>query len=124
MLDVGRRGQALGESISNHKVGAKRNETKNLEAHKLLHKIMTDVNVTGEFVFNRIFRHGHAGEIVFINIGGRKLRNSKIAAVEDFAEVDNLLATFKLRGSNKFGFRSRQRNKILLARLPGNGTTI
>jgi hypothetical protein len=34
MLDVGRRRQALGESIRNHKVGAKRNETKNLEAHK------------------------------------------------------------------------------------------
>jgi hypothetical protein len=32
MLDVGRRRQALGESIRNHKVGAKRNETKNLEA--------------------------------------------------------------------------------------------
>ena len=27
MLDVGRRGQALGESISNHKVSAERNET-------------------------------------------------------------------------------------------------
>ena len=51
MLDVGRRRQALGESIRNHKVRAKRNETKNLEAHKLPHKITTDINVAGEFKF-------------------------------------------------------------------------
>jgi hypothetical protein len=102
MLDEGRRRQALGESICNHKVGAKRNEMKNLEAlcAELPHKITTDINVTGEFASNRIFRHGRAGEIVLINVVGRKLRNGKI--VEDFAEVDNLLAT--LRGSNKFGF--------------------
>ena len=56
-------------------LGAKRNETKNLEAHKLPHKITTDINVAGEFKFvsNRIFRHGLADEIVFINVGGRKL---------------------------------------------------
>jgi hypothetical protein len=71
--------------------------------------------VTGEFASNRIFRHGHAGEIVFINVCRRKLRNSKIT--EDFAEViDNLLTT--LRSSRyEFGFRvrSRQRNRILAA---------
>ena len=99
--------------MRNHKVGAKRNKTKNLEAHKLPHKITTDINVAGEFASNRIFRHCHAGEIVFINVCGRKLRNGKIA--EDFAEVDNLLTT--LRSSDKFGFRSRQGNRILAARL-------
>ena len=120
MLDVGRRRQTLGKSVRNHKVGAKRNETKSFVAHKLPYKITTNVNVAGEFTSNGIFRHGHAGEIVFINVGGCKLRNGKIA--EDFAEVNNLLTT--LRGSDKFGFRSRQGNRILAARLPGNSTTI
>ena len=68
MLDVGRRRQTLGESVRKHKVGAKRNETKNLEAHKLPHKITTDINVAGEFASHRMSRHGHAGEIVFINV--------------------------------------------------------
>jgi hypothetical protein len=72
MLDVGRRRQTLGESVRNHKVGAKRNETKSFEVHKLPHKITTDINVSGEFASNRIFRHGHAGEIVFINVCGCK----------------------------------------------------
>ena len=68
MWPGGRRRQALGDSIRNHKVGAKRNKTKNLEAHKLPHKIRTDINVAGEFASNWIFRHGHAVEIVFINV--------------------------------------------------------
>ena len=93
MLDVGRRRQAqdLRKSVRNHKVGAKRNETKSFVAHKLPYKITTDINVSGEFASNRIFRHGHAGKMVFINVGGRKL------SAEDFAEVDNLLT--KLRSS-------------------------
>ena len=76
--------------------------------------------MTGKFATDRIFRHGHAGKIIFIDISRRKLRDCKI--MEDFEEIKNFLTTLIYR--DKFGFRCKQGNRVLVARFPGNGTTV
>ena len=48
MFGVCWRRQALGEGISNHEIGAKRNEFENLLCDQVTHKVAANINMTRE----------------------------------------------------------------------------
>jgi hypothetical protein len=59
--------QTLCEGISNHEIGAKRNELENLLRNQVTHKVAANINMARVFTSDRVFGHSHTSKIVFID---------------------------------------------------------
>jgi hypothetical protein len=78
MFGMGWSRQALGEGVSNHEIGAKRNEFENLLCDQVTHKVAANINMTRVFTTDRVFGHSHTTKIVFIDPCGSGRGKTKI----------------------------------------------
>ena len=78
LSDESRGWQACGEGISHHFVRAQRHEFEEAIQYDFTHKVLTNVNMTGELSAHRIFAHRNTNEVVFVQKSGFSFRKSKI----------------------------------------------
>ena len=75
--DESRGRQVFGEGISQYFVCAQRHEFEAIQ-YDFTHIVLTNVNMTREFLAHRIFAHRNTSEVVFVQKSGFSLRKSKI----------------------------------------------
>jgi len=68
--DESRGRQAFDEGISHHFVRAQRHEFEEDIQYEFTHRVLTNVNMTGELSAHRIFAHHNTSEVVFVQKSG------------------------------------------------------
>jgi len=95
VLDVCWGRQALSQGIRDHEMGTERHEFDDTCGHHIANEVTADINVTGELATNRIFRHGHTGQIILVD-----MRRSSLSIAEITKDLGGASSTIMLQPSN------------------------